>query len=64
LAKGTGHAGGTSYLALDVDFAEGNFFRIFEQRASLAREKGDVVITLFEQVLAGMIDDELSGIGI
>ena len=53
-----------SYLALDVNSAEGLSSGAIESLAGLAREEVDVGVPLFEQMLTAMVDNELGGIDI
>jgi hypothetical protein len=69
--KGISESGATtmikrdsSYLALDVDSTERSGAELFKPRAGLAGQDGDVLLALFEQVLAIVVYDELGGIGV
>lgn len=56
--------GPTSNLPFDVDFAEGGRPGSLKECAGLACQKGDVLLPVFEKMLAMMIDDELGSIRI
>jgi len=59
---GFGSSGGLSDLPFQIHLAEGGSLCVFEQRPGLARQKHDSIIAVFEQVLALVIEDELSSV--